>query len=52
MDSSRVRRITTVGDATGLTIPKDLLDVLGLERGDHVVLSIATPEEFVVEKLE
>jgi antitoxin component of MazEF toxin-antitoxin module len=29
------RQITGIGGSTGVTFPKDLLDFLGLEKGDY-----------------
>lgn len=37
--SERTVRLSRQGNSTGVTLPKDLLDELGLERGDELAVS-------------
>jgi antitoxin component of MazEF toxin-antitoxin module len=45
------KRLTKIGDSTGLVIDKPILDLLGLARGDEVELKIEN-ERLVVGPVE
>jgi antitoxin component of MazEF toxin-antitoxin module len=45
------KRLTKIGDSTGLVIDKPILDLLGLARGDEVELKIEN-ERLVVGRVE
>jgi len=50
-DQTNPRKVTTSGGMTVVSLPTDLLDEVGLEKGDRVVLS-PTDTGFVAEKVE
>ncbi|HEY4188630.1 MAG TPA: hypothetical protein VGP07_26420, partial [Polyangia bacterium] len=45
------KRLTKIGDSTGLVIDRPLLDLLGLDRGDEVQLRIEK-QTLIIERAE
>ena len=45
------KRLTKIGDSTGLVIDRPLLDLLGLDRGDEVQLRIEK-DKLIVERAD
>lgn len=45
------KRLTKIGDSTGLVIDRPLLDLLGLDRGDEVQLWIEK-DKLVIERAD
>ena len=48
--SYEVRKITTVGDSIGVTLPTEYLQELGLNKGDYVKIVLAS-NKIVIEKV-
>jgi antitoxin component of MazEF toxin-antitoxin module len=49
-DPTNPRKVTTSGGMTVVSLPTDLLDEVGLEKGDRVVLE-ARPNGFLARKV-
>jgi antitoxin component of MazEF toxin-antitoxin module len=45
------KRLTKIGDSTGLVIDRPLLDLLGLDRGDEVQLRIEK-DKLIIERAD
>lgn len=45
------KRLTKIGDSTGIVIDRPLLDLLGLDRGDQVQLRIEK-EKLIIERFD
>jgi antitoxin component of MazEF toxin-antitoxin module len=45
------KRLTKIGDSTGIVIDRPLLDLLGLDRGDEVQLRIEK-QKLIIERVD